>query len=217
MTEKKLAEIEREANRRWPLDATLIVHRYGRLEPGDRIVLVATASPHREAALAACDFLIDWLKTDAPFWKREETPDGERWVEARADDDAATQKWRDPEYLRRRGVLPRIQPPAALGRGIGRGAGMAGAEGAATPVARARRPRPRLRLRLVLPLGASAGRGARPRHRRVGADAGAGAGRHPGAGNHLRQGGYGDPRSARRVVRRGLQLARPALFRTSTG
>jgi molybdopterin synthase catalytic subunit len=94
MTEKKLAEIEAEANRRWPLDASLIIHRYGRLEPGDRIVLVATASPHREAALAACHFLIDWLKTDAPFWKSEETSQGERWVAARGEDDEATQKWK---------------------------------------------------------------------------------------------------------------------------
>src|SRR6266853_653874 len=94
MTEKKLAEIEAEANRRWPLSASLIIHRYGRLMPGDRIVLVATASPHREAALAACHFLIDWLKTDAPFWKSEETPAGERWVEARGEDDAATRRWR---------------------------------------------------------------------------------------------------------------------------
>jgi molybdopterin synthase catalytic subunit len=94
MTEKKLAEIEAEANRRWPLAASLIIHRYGRLEPGDRIVLVATASPHREAALAACHFLIDWLKTDAPFWKSEETPEGERWVAARAEDDEATRRWR---------------------------------------------------------------------------------------------------------------------------
>ena len=94
MTEKKLVEIEAEANRRWPLDASLIVHRYGRLEPGDRIVLVATASPHREAALAACHFLIDWLKTDAPFWKSEETPQGERWVEKRAEDDEAREGWR---------------------------------------------------------------------------------------------------------------------------
>jgi molybdopterin synthase catalytic subunit len=93
MTEKKLAEIEAEANRRWPLSASLIIHRYGRLEPGDRIVLVATASPHREAALAACHFLIDWLKTDAPFWKSEETPEGERWVAARAEDDEATRRW----------------------------------------------------------------------------------------------------------------------------
>lgn len=94
MTEKKLAEIEAEANQRWPLDASLIIHRYGRLEPGDRIVLVATASPHREAALAACHFLIDWLKTEAPFWKSEETPRGERWVEKRAEDDTAKTRWR---------------------------------------------------------------------------------------------------------------------------
>src|SRR6202035_4370309 len=94
MTERKLAEIEAEANRRWPLDASLVIHRYGRLEPGDRIVLVATASPHREAALAACHFLIDWLKTDAPFWKSEETPESERWVEKRADDEAAREGWK---------------------------------------------------------------------------------------------------------------------------
>jgi molybdopterin synthase catalytic subunit len=93
MTEKKLAEIELEAHRRWPLAASLIIHRYGRLEPGDRIVLVATASPHREAALAACHFLIDWLKTEAPFWKSEETPQGARWVAARAEDDAAKERW----------------------------------------------------------------------------------------------------------------------------
>jgi molybdopterin synthase catalytic subunit len=93
MTEKKLAEIELEAHRRWPLAASLIIHRYGRLQPGDRIVLVATASPQREAALAACHFLIDWLKTEAPFWKREETPRGERWVAARAEDDAARERW----------------------------------------------------------------------------------------------------------------------------
>jgi molybdopterin synthase catalytic subunit len=94
MTEKKLAEIELEALRRWPLDASLIIHRYGRLEPGDRIVLVATASAHREAALAACHFLIDWLKTDAPFWKSEDISAGERWVEARAEDDSARERWR---------------------------------------------------------------------------------------------------------------------------
>jgi molybdopterin synthase catalytic subunit len=93
MTEKKLAEIEAEARRRWTLDASLIIHRYGRLEPGDRIVLVATASAHREAALASCAFLIDWLKTQAPFWKLEETPEGGKWVEARKEDDAATKRW----------------------------------------------------------------------------------------------------------------------------
>ena len=93
MTEKKLAEIELEAHRRWPLDASLIIHRYGRLEPGDRIVFVATASPHREAALADCHFLIDWLKTEAPFWKSEETSAGQRWGEARVEDDAARARW----------------------------------------------------------------------------------------------------------------------------
>src|SRR5438874_8685512 len=96
MTEKKLSEIETEAHRRWPLDAVLIIHRCGRLVPGDRIVLVATASPHREAALAACQFLIDWLKTDAPFWKSEETPAGGRWVETRAEDEAAKRRWTPP-------------------------------------------------------------------------------------------------------------------------
>src|ERR1700747_2563275 len=94
MTERKLAEIEAEARSRWPLDATLVSPRYGRLEPGDRIVLVATASPHREAALAACHFLIDWLKTEAPFWKSEETPQGERWVAARSEDDEASKRWK---------------------------------------------------------------------------------------------------------------------------
>jgi len=97
MTEKMLAEIEAEANRRWPLQSSLIVHRYGRLEPGDRIVLVVTASAHRQAALEACHFLIDWLKTKAPFWKLEETAGGEgRWVEARATDDAAADRWKAP-------------------------------------------------------------------------------------------------------------------------
>jgi molybdopterin synthase catalytic subunit len=93
MTEKKLAEIEAEAQRRWPLQATLIVHRFGRLEPGDRIVFVATASAHRQAALESCAFLIDWLKTKAPFWKLEETPSGPQWVEARDSDDAAAERW----------------------------------------------------------------------------------------------------------------------------
>jgi molybdopterin synthase catalytic subunit len=93
MTEKKLAEIESEACRRWPLDAALIIHRYGRLEPGDRIVLVVTASAHREAALASCAFLIDWLKTEAPFWKLEETTTGGRWVAARAQDEDAAKRW----------------------------------------------------------------------------------------------------------------------------
>ena len=93
MTEKKLAEIEAEANRRWPLEASLIIHRYGRLEPGERIVLVVTASSHRAAALESCQFLIDWLKTKAPFWKLEETPSGGQWVDARDSDDAAARRW----------------------------------------------------------------------------------------------------------------------------
>ncbi len=76
MTEKLLAEIEAEARRRWPLEASLVIHRYGRLEPGERIVLVVTASAHRQAAFEACEFLVDWLKTKAPFWKLEETPPG---------------------------------------------------------------------------------------------------------------------------------------------
>jgi molybdopterin synthase catalytic subunit len=96
MTEKKLAEIEADANARWPLEASLIVHRTGRLEPGERIVLVVTASAHRTAALEACHFLIDWLKTKAPFWKTEEGGQGERWVEARAADDKAAQAWSAP-------------------------------------------------------------------------------------------------------------------------
>jgi molybdopterin synthase catalytic subunit len=93
MTERQLGEIEQEALRRWKLDAVLIIHRYGRLEPGERIVLVATASAHRQAAFDACQFLIDWLKTKAPFWKLEETPDGPRWVDAQSSDDAAAARW----------------------------------------------------------------------------------------------------------------------------
>jgi molybdopterin synthase catalytic subunit len=93
MTEKQLTEIEAEAQRRWPLDAVLIIHRYGRMLPGEQIVLVATASAHRHAAFESCQFLIDWLKTKAPFWKLEETPVGPRWVDAQASDDAAAERW----------------------------------------------------------------------------------------------------------------------------
>jgi molybdopterin synthase catalytic subunit len=93
MTEKKLGEIEAEARRRWKLEASLIIHRYGRLEPGERIVLVVTAAAHRQAAFEACEFLVDWLKTKAPFWKLEETPAGGRWVDAQASDDAAARRW----------------------------------------------------------------------------------------------------------------------------
>ena len=93
MTERQLEEVEAEAHKRWPLDASLIIHRYGRMAPGDRIVLVVTASAHRQAALESCAFLIDWLKTKAPFWKVEDTNDGERWVAARASDDQAAARW----------------------------------------------------------------------------------------------------------------------------
>ncbi len=93
MTEKMLAEIEAEAHTRWALDETLIIHRYGRLEPGERIVLVAAASAHRDTAFEACRFLIDWLKTRAPFWKLEETKEGAHWVEARESDGEAASRW----------------------------------------------------------------------------------------------------------------------------
>ncbi len=93
MTEKMLARIEAEANARWPLETSLIVHRYGRLEPGEPIVLVATASAHRTAALESCQFLIDWLKTKAPFWKLEETEAGAKWVDARDSDETAAARW----------------------------------------------------------------------------------------------------------------------------
>lgn len=94
MTEKRLAEIAEDAKARWPLEGVLIIHRYGRLEPGDRIVLVAATSAHRQAALDACAFLIDWLKTKAPFWKLEESAAGAEWVDARESDDHAAAKWR---------------------------------------------------------------------------------------------------------------------------
>src|SRR3954463_16806805 len=94
MTERQLEAIVAEARRRWPLQDALVVHRFGRMLPGEPIVLVLTASAHRAAALDACAFLIDWLKTRAPFWKLEETEaDGERWVEARAADDDAAARW----------------------------------------------------------------------------------------------------------------------------
>lgn len=93
MTEKQLEEIEAEAHRRWPLDGSTIIHRYGKLLPGDRIVLVVTASAHRAAAFEAADFLMDWLKTKAPFWKSETTQAGTQWVEAKSTDDAAADRW----------------------------------------------------------------------------------------------------------------------------
>ncbi len=107
MTEKALAEIEAQARSRWPLQETLIIHRYGRLEPGDNIVLVVAASAHRDAAFEACRFLIDWLKTKAPFWKREETAEGGKWVDARAADEEAARHWTESE------PDPETEPDAA--------------------------------------------------------------------------------------------------------
>jgi molybdopterin synthase catalytic subunit len=94
MTEKALEEICRQAHSRWDLIDTLVVHRVGALAPGDRIVLVGVTSAHRGEAFAACEFIMDYLKTRAPFWKREDTADGPRWVEARASDDTAAAKWK---------------------------------------------------------------------------------------------------------------------------
>ena len=93
MTEKQLTKIEIEANDRWALEGSLIVHRYGRMVPSEQIVLVVTASVHRKAAFESCEFLIDWLKTKAPFWKNEETPDGKKWVQAKVSDDMAAGRW----------------------------------------------------------------------------------------------------------------------------
>lgn len=94
MTEQAIATMVDEACRRWPLQGVTVIHRVGRLLPGDPIVLVATASVHRQAALQACAFLMDYLKTQAPLWKKETTADGQdRWVDARESDDAALRAW----------------------------------------------------------------------------------------------------------------------------
>lgn len=93
-TEAALDRIARTASERWSLQAATIVHRVGPMRPGERIVLVLTAAPHRRDALDACAYLIDRLKTDAPFWKRETRGDDARWVEARDSDTAAAERWR---------------------------------------------------------------------------------------------------------------------------
>jgi molybdopterin synthase catalytic subunit len=93
MTEAALEEIVAEAQSRWPLLAVRVIHRVGALRPADRIVLVIVAGGHRGAAFAACEFIMDYLKTRAPFWKREDTPDGSRWVDARDSDDRAARRW----------------------------------------------------------------------------------------------------------------------------
>lgn len=93
MTERALEQIEAEARDRWPLQGVRIIHRFGPLAPGDRIVLVLTASRHRQAAFDAAAFLMDYLKTRAPFWKKETGPAGATWVDAREDDDTAAARW----------------------------------------------------------------------------------------------------------------------------
>ena len=93
MTERALEAIVAQASVRWPLYNALVIHRVGPLAPLEQIVLVAVSAAHRGEAFAACEFIIDYLKTDAPFWKKEQTPDGARWVDARLSDDSAKAKW----------------------------------------------------------------------------------------------------------------------------
>ena len=100
MAEAEIARHVDEARARWPLAAALVIHRYGRIFPGEDIVLVATASSHRQAAFAAAEFLMDYLKTRAPFWKQVERVSGSAWVEARAEDDAAAERWSAPQHHR---------------------------------------------------------------------------------------------------------------------
>lgn len=110
MTEKALGKIAAEAGQRWPLLRLEILHRIGRLEPGEPIVFVGCASAHRQAAFDACNFVMDYLKTRAPFWKKEDTAEGPRWVEGRCSDQAAAQRWEEDGYL--------LAPPAYLFGGI---------------------------------------------------------------------------------------------------
>jgi len=93
MTEKALRSIVDQAKARWDIFEAVVIHRVGELKPADPIVFVAVSSAHRAEAFAACEFIMDYLKTRAPFWKKEQTPAGERWVEARASDDEAAMRW----------------------------------------------------------------------------------------------------------------------------
>ena len=104
MTEREIAKIVEEAKSRWQVMDCTVIHRFGELEPTDQIVLVAVSSAHRADAFAACEFIMDYLKTRAPFWKKESTSEGVRWVEARASDDAAAERWQ-----------PQIAHPKKLG------------------------------------------------------------------------------------------------------
>jgi molybdopterin synthase catalytic subunit len=96
MTEQSIAAIIGQAKQRWPLFGALVVHRVGPLKPAEQIVLVLATAAHRGEAFAACEFIIDYLKTEAPFWKKEQTPQGARWVDARVTDEAALAKWARP-------------------------------------------------------------------------------------------------------------------------
>ena len=102
MAERQLEALVKDACTRWPLDDVLVIHRHGALTPGEAIVLVATATTHRGDAFASCEFLMDWLKTQAPFWKKETTPAGAAWVEARESDDTQAAKWTSPSMLRQK-------------------------------------------------------------------------------------------------------------------
>jgi molybdopterin synthase catalytic subunit len=100
MTERALQDIVEQARARWPLYGALVVHRIGPMQPMEQIVLVAVSSAHRGEAFAACEFIMDYLKTEAPFWKKEQTPDGARWVDARVSDDTARARWADRQTAR---------------------------------------------------------------------------------------------------------------------
>jgi molybdopterin synthase catalytic subunit len=93
MAERQLAELVTDAGKRWTLDDILVIHRFGQLAPGEQIVLTAVASTHRAEAFAACEFIMDWLKTKAPFWKKETSAQGAAWVETRASDETRAEKW----------------------------------------------------------------------------------------------------------------------------
>ncbi len=97
MAERELEALVDDAKARWPLDDVLVIHRVGPLIPGDAIVMVATATAHRSEAFAACEFIMDWLKTRAPFWKKETGAQGETWVEARASDDTRAAQWENKQ------------------------------------------------------------------------------------------------------------------------
>jgi len=103
MTEREIGKIVEQAKSRWRVLDCTVIHRYGELKPTEQIVLVVVASAHRGDAFAACEFIMDYLKTRAPFWKKEQTPGGARWVEARASDDMAAERWSEFTEPRRFG------------------------------------------------------------------------------------------------------------------